>query len=116
MYLDRLHETRPSDYAAFFWLAPLLPGLRSVFDFGGNLGWSYYSFQNYLSFPYGLAGRSATSRSSRRPARSSPASGSAHLSFATDFADGDGCDLLLTCGTLQYLDRGLAEAARPLPQ
>jgi putative methyltransferase (TIGR04325 family) len=37
-----------------------------------------------------------------------------HLDFTTEFADADGSDVLLTCGTLQYLPDDLAALLRPL--
>lgn len=44
----------PHDYPVLFWLARLLlPGMR-VFDWGGNVGTSYFACRNILPFPGAL--------------------------------------------------------------
>jgi hypothetical protein len=42
MYAEIREQVRPSDYAMFYWLRPLLPEVRRLFDLGGNLGRSYF--------------------------------------------------------------------------
>jgi putative methyltransferase (TIGR04325 family) len=109
LYHGRLDLVKPSDYAIFYWLGPLLAGARSVFDFGGNVGWSYYAFQKYLAYPPRLrwvicdvpavvdAGRALASQ------REAP-----HLRFTTQFREADRSDVLFTSGTLQYVEQDLA--------
>jgi putative methyltransferase (TIGR04325 family) len=110
LYLHELDRTKPSDYAVFFWMAPLLPEIRSVFDFGGNKGWSFYSFQKYLGFPpdlrWTICDVPAVVSLGREVAR---ARGARNLSFTSEFAEAEGCDLFLTSGALQFVDRELSE-------
>ncbi|OIQ92130.1 hypothetical protein GALL_259670 [mine drainage metagenome] len=45
------------DYPPLFWIGKLIfqNNLRTVADFGGSAGVSYYAFKNYLAFPQDLA-------------------------------------------------------------
>jgi len=52
--LRSLTPCAKSDYPVLFYLAPLVPALRSVFDLGGNVGNLFYSYQSKLSFPASL--------------------------------------------------------------
>jgi putative methyltransferase (TIGR04325 family) len=117
LYLSRLQDTKPSDYAVLFWLRPLLLEISSIFDLGGNLGWSYYSFQKYLQLPENLLWQICDVPAVVARGRDLAAERRAtNLTFTTEFSDGDGHDVLLTCGTLQYLDRGLGEILGKLAQ
>ncbi|MFO0850950.1 MAG: methyltransferase, TIGR04325 family [Gemmataceae bacterium] len=110
-------SVRPSDYAAFYWLRPLAPTLTTVFDLGGNFGHTYHHYRNYLPFRDGLVWRvcdtPAVVEASRKQA---DAGRPVRFEFTTAVADADGCDLLMTNGTLQYLEHGLADLLRPLRQ
>jgi putative methyltransferase (TIGR04325 family) len=117
IYIDIIDVLRPSDYASLFWIRPLLPDLTSVFDFGGNLGRSYFPFRKYLPLPDTLrwivcdvaaviaAGRELTLQRN-----------AAHLSFTTEWTDASGCDLIHTSGTLQYVEPSLEELLKGLPE
>ncbi len=110
LYIDRLEETRPSDYAVFFWLQPLLPGIRGVFDFGGNMGWSYYSFRKYLSFPDALRWHildvPAVMRAGQELAKKRQAP---HLIFTEEMSKAECCEVFYTSGTLQYIEADLSK-------
>jgi putative methyltransferase (TIGR04325 family) len=52
----RFHTTmsdtiRESDYPVLFYLAPIAHELNCVFDFGGNVGNLFYSYQRQITFP-----------------------------------------------------------------
>lgn len=110
-------SVRPSDYAAFYWLQPLAPHLGTVFDLGGNFGYTYHDYRPYLPFRDGLVWRvcdaPAVAEAGRKQA---PAGQPVRFEFTADVADADGCDLLMTNGTLQYLEHDLADLLRPLRQ
>ena len=55
---QRLSDERfricPSDYPVMFWLTQLLPTCSRLFDWGGNVGISYFAYRKYLSYPASL--------------------------------------------------------------
>ena len=115
LYLNRLEETKISDYAAFYWLRPLLDEIRGVLDFGGNLGWSYYSFQKYLTFPdhlrWIILDVPAVMRAGEQLAKERAAR---HLSFTGEMSTVESCDVFYTSGTLQYVEEGLSDMLAPV--
>lgn len=55
IHLDRTDLVWPSDYPAMLWLSKAFAGgSTSVFDMGGNVGVSYYSFARFLEYPANL--------------------------------------------------------------
>ena len=112
LHINRMNLVWPSDYPVMFWLTQLFRGgCTSVFDVGGNVGVSYYSFGRFMEFPPSLRwlvfdvsatvmrGRSLAAERDHRK----------QLAFTEVFADGKGCDVLLACGVTQYLPARLSE-------
>jgi putative methyltransferase (TIGR04325 family) len=94
-----------SDYPVLFWLRECLRSGSRIFDFGGNLGVSFYAWQDYLLYPDDFRwmvcdvpaiierGRKlAVARNERR------------ICFTSSFGDAEGCDVLLTSGCLQLVE------------
>lgn len=119
LYHQCLDKLRTTDYAALYWLSHLLAqGARRLFDLGGHIGISYYAFRPYLDYPVDMrwlvhdvpavvfAGREwALAHDPEQ-----------RLGFADSPGDVDGCDILISSGTLQYLDYTLAELLRRTPR
>jgi putative methyltransferase (TIGR04325 family) len=112
MYEERLSRTFPSDYPVMFWLQKLFAtGCTRVFDLGGHVGVSYYSFLPYLDHPPTLqwsihdvpavVARGRQLAMERDPHR--------RLSFSNGFEEVDGADVLISLGALQYLPETLPE-------
>ena len=104
-----------SDYAIAFWLRSLLAQSSTLFELGGNTGITYYALERLLQYPASLRWlicdlplilQRGRELAAQRQAR--------HLAFTASYADADGCDLLLTAGTLQYLATDLAAILAPL--
>ena len=106
------------DYPVLFWLHRAFDaGLRSVFDLGGHVGIKYYAFKRALPFPEDLrwtvcdvpavVKEGAEIATHRDPAR--------QLGFTSDYAQANGCDILLASGSLQYLPMRLVDMLRDLP-
>ena len=115
MYPYLLEFTKISDFAALFYLSQLAgPGYR-IFDFGGNTGVLYYSYQRRWTTPRDLQWMvcdvPAVIEAGREFAETRPSEG---LSFTSNFADAAGADLLFTSGTLQYVPETLPELLRKL--
>jgi putative methyltransferase (TIGR04325 family) len=94
-----------SDYPAILCLQEALQRGSRVFDFGGNVGISFYAWQKYLNYPRDIqwvvcdllsviqrGERLAFQRQEKR------------VSFTTQFEDADGFDFLLMSGCLQYVE------------
>jgi putative methyltransferase (TIGR04325 family) len=117
LYDFRIGKAFPSDYPVLFWLARLLPELRSVFDWGGHIGVSYYTYAKYLDFPEPLRWRVGdVPQIIKAGAELAQGRGVTALSFTHDLAHADGFDLLLANGSLQFVETPLSESLRALKQ
>lgn len=111
MYKDRLDRIYPSDYPVIFWLEKAFTeGAASVIDFGGHIGVGYYAYQNYIRFPETLRWlvcdvEEVTLEGKRLAERKQIE----NLTFTTDLNHGDGRDILFASGSLQYMEKSLAE-------
>lgn len=104
VHLKLSDRPRPSDYAAFFYLAPYAPHLKRLFDVGGSIGNLYYYYTEYLPFhpdaEWLTMDLPAVVEVGRRVAEQRNASG---LRFTTDFSDAEDSDLIIASGSLHYL-------------
>lgn len=100
---------RAHDYPILHWLGQLLERDSVVCDFGGSVGVCYYTYRERLQFPEGLSwvvcelpepAALGTQLAIQRQARG--------LSFTTDRAAMDGCQILLAAGVLPFLEQRLA--------
>jgi putative methyltransferase (TIGR04325 family) len=110
---------RESDYPVLFHLTPLAPSMRNVFDLGGNVGNLFYSYQSKLSFPATLTW-TVYDLPMKKPLGEKLASERAEsrIRFATNLAEGSGCDVFIASGSLHYFEEPLHEILRslePLP-
>ncbi len=108
LYPYLLDFTKISDFAALFYFTQLVgPGTR-IFDFGGNTGVLYYSYQRRWKLPgnvtWTVCDVPAVIEAGQELAKTRPSPG---LSFTSEFADAAGSDLLLTSGTIQYVEESL---------
>lgn len=105
----RLAEERsriyPFDYPVLFWLQRLLENCRLLFDFGGNVGISYFAYRKYLSYPTQLSwlvyDLPAVAELGREIAAREHAPG---LSFTTSLQQLGEADVLLAAGSLQFIE------------
>jgi putative methyltransferase (TIGR04325 family) len=96
------------DYPAAFWLREALKTEPSVFDLGGGWGQSFYAYRDYLDFPRNLCWLVCDTQAFVDRGREIAAGrGENHLKFTVNPADANGCGVLLTGGTLQYLEDDL---------
>jgi putative methyltransferase (TIGR04325 family) len=88
-----------------FWLEKLLPQCKLLFDWGGNVGISYFGYRKYLSYD-----RELTWLICDLPAvielgkRISADEGGSHLQFTTSLDRICDADLLLVAGSLHLMD------------
>jgi putative methyltransferase (TIGR04325 family) len=117
MYMDRTRKTYPTDYPVMFWLQKLFSeGCARCFDLGGHIGVSYYAYRRYLNYPATLKWTvqdvPAVVEQGKKIAIEKDRDG--YLSFANNFQEADGCDVLMAQGSLQYLPDTLAERLQKL--
>jgi putative methyltransferase (TIGR04325 family) len=105
MYTERLDKVFPEDYPALFWLKDLAPKFSKVFDFGGHVGLHFYGLRQRLELSakceWVVADVPQVMAEGERLAKSRGAKG---LRFEGGFAPGDGADLFLSSGALQFLE------------
>lgn len=86
-----------------------------VFDFGGGSGFSYYTYGMYVSYPPDLQWISCdlpeAVMAGKKLAKKLNLSA---LTFTTEFADANDVDILMTYGTLQYIEHSLADLLKTL--
>ncbi|MET0795518.1 MAG: methyltransferase, TIGR04325 family [Polyangiaceae bacterium] len=117
LYDFRIGKAFPSDYPVLFWLARLLPELNSVFDWGGHIGVSYYTYAKYLELPERLRWRVGdVPQIIKAGAELARSRGAGALSFTTELADADGFDFLLANGSLQYVETPFSDSLRAMSQ
>jgi putative methyltransferase (TIGR04325 family) len=99
-----------SDYPVLFWLEKLLPENRRVFDFGGYLGISFYTYQKVMTYPSGLHWTifdvPAVVAAGQRLAQEA---GESQLTFTEDFSDANGADILLAAGSIHFCKEAFSE-------
>lgn len=98
-------DVHPCDYPVLFWLGKLLPGDKTVFDWGGSVGLKYFAFRRYLEYPPDLTWLvsevPAVVKLGRQIARDENAPA---LHFTTDFTGIADADVLLAAGVLQFIE------------
>ncbi len=109
----------PFDYPVLFWLAKLLPECKLLFDWGGNVGVTYYAYRRYLTYPPGLrwlvSDLPSTAALGRRLQEQEPAS---ELAFTSTLDELCHADVLLAAGSLHFMEDPFAglRAASALPR
>lgn len=101
---ERLRITS-SDYPIMFWLSQLLPRCKLLFDWGGNVGISYFGFRRYLSYAEDFTWlvndvAAVTARGAVIAARES----APHLRFTTSLDELARADVLLAGGSLHFIE------------
>jgi len=108
VHLNLAEHPRPSDYAAFFYLAPHAPHMRRLFDIGGSVGNLFYYYTRYLRLhpdaEWLTMDLPEVVEVGRRIAEQRNAS---RLRFTTDFDDAEGSDLMIASGSLHYFSEPL---------
>jgi putative methyltransferase (TIGR04325 family) len=103
-------KPRPSDYAAFYYLAGHAKKCRRIFDLGGNVGNLFYYYPSFLTFApdldWTVQDLPDVIAEGRRIAAQRSATA---LHFTERFSDAEGADLLIVSGSMHYLAVPLSE-------
>jgi putative methyltransferase (TIGR04325 family) len=96
---------RTFDYPVMFWLSVLLrEPVRTVFDFGGNVGVHFYGYSNCVDLPHELTWTICDVAAIIEAGKRIAAERKADLRFTTTFDDAAGQDLFLAGGSVQYVE------------
>ena len=102
----------PSDYPVMYWLRELIGPSSRIFDFGGYSGITYRAYAPYLRYPdemkwmvYDVPAVIAAAKQYQCEVHDSEK----HLQFTDKIEDGNGSDVFLASGSLQYCDRNLTD-------
>lgn len=105
MYRDRMNRIYPSDYPVVFWLNKIKRENQHLFEIGGHVGVSYYAYQRIMDYPsthsWLICDVPAVADAGQKIAKDK---GETNIRFTTDMTRGDGNDILLASGSLQYID------------
>jgi putative methyltransferase (TIGR04325 family) len=102
---DRINDT---DYPVLFWLARTVDATSHLFDLGGHSGFKYYAYRRYLPVMprrWTVSDVPAVVAAGAERARER---GETALQFTSEPRDANGVDVLVTQGTLQYIETPFA--------
>lgn len=100
------------DYPPLFWISKLIAQnkLRSIIDFGGSVGVSYYAFKDYIEIPADLSWTVCElPEAAEMGAKIAKEKGESQLSFVSDPTVISGASIFYAAGVLHYLDKTLAQ-------
>jgi putative methyltransferase (TIGR04325 family) len=93
------------------YLERLMGQNSQIFNLGGNVGTEYYAYRKRVVIPDGtrwiVCEIPEIAAAGCLLAEQKAAS---NLDFVTDFLRAEGCDIILTCGALQYIEQDLSTA------
>jgi putative methyltransferase (TIGR04325 family) len=124
IWSDNVHQLDPywiqtSSYAVLFWVLRHLHEGTTLIDFGGSIGLTYYRFTRFASLPANarwiVVELPEIVAEGRRVAVREEAAG---LEFETTIEAAPYCDILVSAGAFQYMERSIPEflnllAAKP---
>lgn len=105
LYTERTLGIYSTDYPVLFWMEKLKSEIKTVFDFGGHIGVSFYGYSKLLDYspiktwtvcdvPFVIEKGQKLARKKNEK----------KLIFVTEFSACNGIDLFLANGSLQFLD------------
>jgi putative methyltransferase (TIGR04325 family) len=104
-----------SDYPAVFWLREALRDSGTIFDLGGSVGTSFYSWEAYIEYPQNLqwliCELPSVAHAGEVLAQEKHEN---RLRFTSRFEDAEGSSCLLASGSLQYIETSIADSLKRL--
>lgn len=105
------------DYPLLFWLSRLMQPDQKIWELGGSLGQSFYSFERYFPYPDDIEWVIAELPAAVQAGQQIAAQRGEHRLRFRESGDtnvGYKADLFLTAGTLQYMEPGVVEVLASL--
>jgi putative methyltransferase (TIGR04325 family) len=104
-----------SDYPAAFWVREALRDGATVFDLGGSVGTSFYTWEDYYEYPHNvrwlICELPSVVRAGQRLAQEKCEN---RLRFTAQFEEANGSNCLLASGCLQYIETSIADSLQRL--
>ena len=116
LYDDLTERIVDSDYPVLFWLTRIMDGSSHLVDLGGHVGIKFYAYRPYLAVLPHRWTVCDVPAVVEAGAKRAGARGEDRLQFTADFADASGADIVLTQGTLQYIETPFAEMIAALAE
>lgn len=111
MYKERVGKINPYDYPVLFWFEKILDDENNnIFDFGGHIGLSFYSFIQYLSVKelnWVVYDLDEVVNAGIEFAKDHDVT--RQLSFTRNLSDASKINIFFASGSLQYLEGNLSE-------
>ena len=96
-------------------LSRLMPEVKTVFDLGGNIGFCFYRYRSQITYPQALRWTVCDLPFvNERGKRMAAKRGESQIAFTDTQQEGDGADVYLTCGALQFFEDRFADILRRL--
>ena len=113
--IKRVFRIQYEDYPVLFWLQKLIrPGIR-IADLGGSFGGTYYAFKKALELPDDMEWIVAELPAAvEHGVRVAEGRGETRLAFTTELSTENCPDVLVTLGTLQYMQQRLPQVVSAL--
>lgn len=120
IWLHDIRPMRPSSYPVFFWLGQLLKENMALVDAGGSIGLTYYAYHRYTKLPPGATWTVVeVPHIAAQGEKIRVRENATNLAFCDDLARPEKCDVLLSAGALQFMEKsipGLLESMRCKPK
>lgn len=108
--MHRVARAEPSDYPAMFFLQPLVPTVRTIFDFGGSVGNLFYCYSRYLKLPSDLRWTVFdVAENVELGSQIAAEAGEHRLNFTTSLREGEGADVFIATGAAHYFEKQLGD-------
>lgn len=93
------------DYPILYWLAPLMPSVKVLFDYGGHVGVHYVAYRPHLTYAPTLRWIVGEQPEvAAKGAQLCREKGLTQIEFVTDFSGAEGADVLLSAGCIHFVE------------
>jgi len=117
LWSDHIDPVRLSTYPVFFWLNQLYRDNHALVDAGGSIGVTYYGYKRLGRLPPGATWTvvevTKIAEEGTRIAQREQAVG---LSFLDRLQDVRRCDILISCGAMQFMETSVPGMLEALPE
>jgi putative methyltransferase (TIGR04325 family) len=116
LWLGQIDPVMLSTYPIFFWLGKVYRENDALVDLGGSIGLTYYGYRKLAGLPKGSSWTVVeVSKIAEQGAQLAVKEHAEGLRFVVDPAQAGRCDLLLSAGALQFMEKSIPGLIESLP-
>ena len=116
LWSDHIDPVRLSTYPVFFWLSQLYRENDALVDAGGSIGVTYYGYKRLGKLPRGATWTVVeVTKIAEEGTRIAQREQAAGLSFLDRLQDVPRCDILISCGAMQFMETSIPGMLEALP-